>query len=85
MPFIDFAALKDRVPIEDAIRKLDLDLKERNGQWRGPCPACKSGGERALVITPAKQAFYCFGAKTGGDVIALAAHKVIAACEGIAS
>jgi len=74
MPFIDFAALKDRVPIEDAIPKLELVLKERNGQWRGPCPVCKSGGDRALVITPAKQAFYCFGAKTGGDVIALAAH-----------
>jgi len=26
------------------------------------------------VITPAKSAFYCFGGKTGGDVIALAAH-----------
>jgi DNA primase len=26
------------------------------------------------VITPAKQAFYCFGAKVGGDVIVLAAH-----------
>ena len=74
MPFIDFAELKDRVAIEDAIPKLDLHLKERNGQWRGPCPVCNSGGDRALVITPAKQAFYCFGAKTGGDVIALAAH-----------
>jgi hypothetical protein len=74
MPFIDFAELKDRLSIEDAIPKLDLRLKERNGQWRGPCPVCKSGGERALVVTPAKQAFYCFGAKVGGDVIALAAH-----------
>jgi hypothetical protein len=26
------------------------------------------------VITPAKNAFYCFGAHMGGDVIALAAH-----------
>jgi DNA primase len=74
MPFIDFAALKERILIEDAIPKLDLVLKERNSQWRGPCPICQSGGDRALVITPAKQAFYCFGARTGGDVIALAAH-----------
>ncbi len=78
MPFIDFVELKARVPIADAIPKLDLSLKERNGQWRGPCPACNSGGERALVVTPAKQAFYCFGARTGGDVIALVAH--IRAC-----
>jgi DNA primase len=74
MPFIDFAELKDRLSIEDAIPRLKLTLKERNGQWRGPCPVCNSGGDRALVITPAKQAFYCFGAKVGGDVIALAAH-----------
>ena len=58
MPYIDFAELKDRVPIEGAISKLDLVLKERNGQWRGPCPVCNSGGDRALVITPAKQVFY---------------------------
>jgi DNA primase len=74
MPFIDFAELKERVRIEDAIPKLGLELKQRNGQWRGPCPVCQSGGERALVVTPARQAFYCFGGKTGGDVIALAAH-----------
>ena len=74
MPFIDFGELKERVRIEDAIPKLGLHLKQRNGQWRGPCPVCQTGGDRALVVTPAKQAFYCFGGKTGGDVIALVAH-----------
>jgi DNA primase len=74
MPYIDFAELKARLPIAEAIPLLGLELKERHGQWRGPCPACRTGGPRALVITPAKGAFYCFGAKTGGDVIALAAH-----------
>jgi DNA primase len=74
MPYIDFAELKTQLPIEDAIPLLGLELKERHGQWRGPCPACRTGGPRALVITPAKGAFYCFGGKTGGDVIALAAH-----------
>lgn len=72
--FIDFAALKNRVSVEAAIPILELSLKQRNGQWRGPCPACKSGGDRALVITPSKNAFYCFGDRTGGDVIAFAAH-----------
>jgi len=74
MPYIDFAELKARLPIEEAVPLLDLTLKFANGQWRGPCPTCRTGGPRALVITPAKRAFYCFGAKTGGDVIALAAH-----------
>ena len=74
MAFLDFAALKESVRIEDAIQLLDLPMKSANNQWRGPCPICKSGGPRSLVVTPAKQAFYCFGARLGGDVIALAAH-----------
>ncbi len=76
--FIDFAALKERVTVEAAIPLLGLSLKQQNGQWRGPCPVCQSGGDRALVVTPAKNAFYCFGERTGGDVIAFAAH--IRAC-----
>lgn len=74
MAHVDFAELKARLPIADAIPLLGLEMKERGGQWRGSCPACGKGGPRALAITPAKGAFYCFGGKTGGDVIALAAH-----------
>lgn len=72
--FIDFQDVKSKVNIEDAATLLGLSLKPSGAQMRGPCPACKSGGDRALVITPAKQAFYCFGAGQGGDVIALVAH-----------
>ena len=74
MTYIDFATVKQQVSIEQAIERLGLSLKQRNGQWRGPCPSCHSGGERALVVTPAKRAFYCFGGRVGGDVIAFAAH-----------
>ena len=74
MPFVDFAALKQRVRIEDVLPELGLEMKQHAGQWRGPCPACRSGGNRALVVTPEKSAFYCFGGRTGGDVIALVAH-----------
>ena len=31
-------------------------------------------GNRSLVVTPAKNVFYCFNAQEGGDVIALYAH-----------
>ena len=72
--FIDFQELKKTVLIEDAVPLLGLNLKPSGGQLRGACPACKKGGDRALVITPAKQAFYCFGSGQGGDVIGLAAH-----------
>jgi hypothetical protein len=74
MGYLDFAALKQHVPIDTVLPSLGLQMKFHGGQWRGPCPACKAGGKRALVVTPEKSAFYCFGGRTGGDVIALVAH-----------
>ena len=74
MPYVDFAALKEAVDIEQVTNLLDLELKRSNNQLRGPCPTCQSGGDRALVVTPAKGMFYCFADKKGGDLIALAAH-----------
>ncbi len=70
--FIDFAELKERTPIESVIDLLGLNMKQHGNQWRGPCPSGK-GGERALVVTPEKKAWYSFGVKKGGDVIALVA------------
>lgn len=70
---IDFQALKSAVSFADAVDKLGLQLKQSGNQWRGECPACKSGGDRALVVTEGK-GYFCFSAQKGGDVIALAAH-----------
>jgi DNA primase len=72
--FVDFSEVKQRVSIEEAASKLGLKLKQGNGQFRAHCPACPNAGERALVITPSKSAFYCWGVKKGGDQIALVAH-----------
>lgn len=72
--YIDFEAVKSQVKIEDAVSMLGLELKEKNGQLRGPCPVCEKGGPRAFCVTPAKQKWFCFGCQTGGDVIQLAAH-----------
>jgi len=71
--FIDFTDLKERFGFVQVIDALKLPVTQRGNQWRGACPACKSGGERALVITDGK-AFFCFAAHKGGDQIALAAH-----------
>ncbi len=71
-PFVDFAAVKERVRIEDVIPVLGLAMKG-NDQLRGPCPACK-GDPRALAIKVSQNSFYCHGRKKGGDVIALTAH-----------
>ena len=53
---------------------LGLELKQSAQQYRGACPACESDSDRAWVVTPGKQAFYCFTAASGGDLIALVAH-----------
>jgi DNA primase len=74
MPFVDFAELKTRVSIEQAMQMLGLNLTLHGTQYRGACPVCKTGGDRALIVTPAKGLFYCFAAKIGGDLIALTAH-----------
>jgi DNA primase len=74
MPFIDFAELKTKVSIEQVLTMLQLNLKRQGRQLRGPCSVCKSGGDRALVVTPDKGVFYCFGCKSGGDMIELVAR-----------
>ena len=71
--FYDFDEIKRRVSFERATTLLNLKLKKSGAQFRGPCPVCASGGDRALVITESK-GWYCFSARTGGDVIALVAH-----------
>ncbi len=71
MAYLDFVKIKEDNPIEGVMQRLGLDMKKKGNQWRGECPVSKEGGERALVITPEKGAWYSFGAKKGGDVIAL--------------
>jgi len=68
--FIDFEAVKADNPIDQVAERLGLNLKKNGNQLRGPCPS-EQGGERALVITPAKGVWYSFGLQRGGDVLAL--------------
>ena len=74
MPYTDFKTLKERFTIEKTAELLGLQLKRTGDALRGPCPACQSGGERAIVVTPGKAVFFCFAAREGGDLIQLAAH-----------
>jgi DNA primase len=73
--YIDFKELKQRVSVEDVVEMLGLNLAQsgEDNQYRGSCPRCDDGGDRALVVTPGR-GYYCFSAKAGGDCIALAAH-----------
>jgi DNA primase len=71
---VNFKELKQRVDITNVVDFLSLELAHKGEQLRGPCPRCKDGGDRALVITPERNIFYCFAAKQGGDQLSLAAH-----------
>jgi len=74
-PLVDFQQLKTRVSIEQVLDMLNIRLKHRSGhQWRGSCPICHEGGDRAFAVTPARNVFICFGqCKKRGDIIALVA------------
>ena len=75
--FVDFAAVKERVGMAQAIQFLGLKLtKQENDQSRYSCPACKGGNDRALSINVGKGVFRCFEdkGKGGTDSIALVAH-----------
>jgi DNA primase len=72
---MDFQALKAAVTIQKAAALVELKLTKSGDAYRSPCPACDSGGDRAIVITPAKAAYYCFAQKKGGDCISLVAHQ----------
>jgi hypothetical protein len=70
---MDFKEIKERVPIMDVIRLLDIEMKPSGMQFRSPCP-CGKGDDRALCVTPDKKVFYCHGSKVGGDCTALYGH-----------
>ena len=72
--YVDFAQIKSSVSVASVIPVLNLTMRQNGAQFRGPCPACKAGGDRALAINADKAGYYCFAQKKGGDVIALAAH-----------
>jgi DNA primase len=72
--FVDFEDLKARIKIEQMIPLLGLRMRQNGVQYRGPCLACKQGGERGLALNSAKQSYYCFSERKGGDLIGLVAH-----------
>src|SRR5580658_4461313 len=72
--FVDFETLKARINIDKTIPLLALKMRQHGDQYRGPCPACRQGGDRALAINSGKQSYYCFSQRKGGDLIALVAH-----------
>jgi hypothetical protein len=61
--FVDFAEVKERCSIVDAVALLGLKCNEERNQLRAACPACGNGGSRAIVITPSKTSSIAFPRK----------------------
>lgn len=72
--YVDFKHIKENIDIEQVVARLGLPMKKAGEQLRGRCPL-HDGGERALVVTPSKQLWYCFApeCQSGGDAIELVA------------
>ncbi len=71
----DFATIKAQVSITQVIEMLGITgLTQHDETLRGFCPICKEGNNRAFVVTPARNIFYCFSEKKGGSVIDLFAR-----------
>jgi len=71
----DFAQIKASVTITQVLDMLDITGLIPNGDtMRSACPICKEGNNRAFVVTPARNVFYCFSEKKGGSVIDLVAR-----------
>jgi DNA primase len=68
---VDFAKVKEMVTIEQVAHMLGMQLKPAGDKLRGKCPICKCDDARMFVITPAKQLFFCFSEKKGGDALTL--------------
>lgn len=71
--FLNFKEIRDRNDIESVANWLNLKLRKESTTLRGQCPH-NQGGERELVIQPAKGRFDCYGCKANGSCIDLVAH-----------
>lgn len=77
MPFparLDFAEIKRRVSVEDALaaRGLLAGLRRRGDRLTGPCPVHGGDNPTAFVVDRRKDVWFCFsGCGRGGDVIEL--------------
>jgi DNA primase len=71
----DFATIKASITIAQVLDMLGITgLTATGDTLRSACPICKEGNNRAFVVTPARNIFYCFSEKKGGSIIDLVAR-----------
>jgi DNA primase len=75
--FVSFAEVKRTVPLEAVLIRYGLfeKMAKKGRNLAGPCPFCQGASTRQFQINPAKNAWYCFGCKAGGNVLDFVAKK----------
>ena len=75
--YIDYAALKERVTITDALERFSLldGLTEMDdGSLRGRCPFHDSRSGTTFKVSSSRRGFICFGCDAKGNVLNLVSH-----------
>ncbi len=75
--FVSFAEVKQAVSMEAVLARYELldGLTRKGANLAGPCPFCKGASARLFQVNLAKNAWYCFGCKAGGNVLDFVAKK----------
>lgn len=72
MPGIDFAALREQVPIRDVLTLLGFQPTSCHGaRLRGRCPLQCSDDPKAFAVNVAIDKFYCHRCHRGGNQLDL--------------
>ncbi len=69
--FVSFAEVKRAVTMEAVLTRYNLfaALAPKGKNLVGGCPFCKGKSARQFQVNTAKNAWYCFGCKAGGNVL----------------
>ena len=75
--FVSFAEVKRAVSMEAVLSRYEVlaGLSPKGANLVGACPFCKTGSARQFQVSLAKNAWYCFGCKQGGNVLDFVAKK----------
>jgi DNA primase len=75
--FVSFAEVKQSVTMEAVLTHYGLfgDLTSKGKNLAGACPLCKGKSARQFQVNTVKNAWYCFGCKTGGNILDFVAKK----------